>query len=119
MRKAASMARGAWSETSEPSDELMSRSKLMTPRPMVTGSISLKMRPTRGSRGLKCQSKRKPTRGRTGTDMTSWMIVPSSTPNAYAYSWFWPWKNGLRTSSPTMITTFHTSGAIAGMEKCS
>ena len=76
------MARGACWETSEPSVELMSRSKLMTPRPMVTGSISLKMRATRGSRGLKCQSKRKPTVRSTGSDIVSWTIVPSRTPIA-------------------------------------
>ena len=53
MRKAASIARGAWSETSEPSIELMSRLKLMSPRPIVTGSISTKTRWTRGSRKSK------------------------------------------------------------------
>ena len=50
MRKAASIARGALAETSEPSVELMSTLKLMSPRPIVTGSISSRTWCTRGSR---------------------------------------------------------------------
>ena len=76
------MARGAWSETSEPRLELMSRSKLMTPRPRVTGSMRTKIRLTRSSRGLKDQSKRKPTLRRTGIEIAICTTVPMSTPIA-------------------------------------
>jgi hypothetical protein len=44
MRKAASIARGAFSETRLPSEELTSRLKLMSPRPSVTGSIRARTR---------------------------------------------------------------------------
>ena len=50
MRKAASIARGAWSETSEPSVELISTLKLMSPSPIVTGSMRSSTLRTRSSR---------------------------------------------------------------------
>ena len=53
MRKAASIARGASSETSEPSVELMSTLKLMSPSPIVTGSMSSRTWRTRSSRNAK------------------------------------------------------------------
>jgi hypothetical protein len=40
MRKALSIAAGAWSETSWPKKLLISRLKLISPRLIVTGSIS-------------------------------------------------------------------------------
>ena len=57
MRNAASIARGACSETSEPSVELMSRLKLMSPRPIVTGSIRISTRLSRGSREVEAAAR--------------------------------------------------------------
>src|SRR3954452_7398820 len=52
MRNALSIAAGAWSETSVPTMLLRSRSKLISPRLRVTGSISSSTRRTSGSRQL-------------------------------------------------------------------
>ena len=82
MRKAASIARGACSETSDPSVELITRSKLMTPSPIVTGSISAITCLMRGSRqsnaSLKLEAERRSDRER----HRSCTIVPASTPIA-------------------------------------
>ena len=82
MRNAASIARGACSETSEPSVELISRLKLMTPSPIVTGSIRASTWRTRSSRSLKANSNRKCTCLRTGRAIANWTAVPTSTPMA-------------------------------------
>ena len=78
------MALGALWEISVPSVELSSRSKLMIPRPSVTGTISLKTRVTRGSRQSKASSSLKPSRASTGSAIPSWTIVPARMPIAYA-----------------------------------
>ena len=82
MRKAASIARGACSEISDPSTELMTRSKLMIPSPSVTGSMSLSVWMTRGSRQSKPSLSRKSRRASAGKHMASCTIVPISTPIA-------------------------------------
>ena len=76
------MARGALSEMSAPITELISRSTLMTPSPIVTGSISTKTRRTPGSRQFRWNFSRKSIRPSTGITISSWMIVPSRTPIA-------------------------------------
>ena len=60
MRNARSIALGACSETSEPNVALMTTPKLIRPRLIVTGSISLSTRPISGSRRLIFSSKWKP-----------------------------------------------------------
>jgi hypothetical protein len=82
MRKAASIARGAASDTSEPSVELISTLKLMSPRPIVTGSIRSSTLRTRSSPNEKDSSKWKPRRCSTGSAMANWTIVPTRTPIA-------------------------------------
>ena len=82
MRKAASIARGAPSETSVPIFELISRSTLMTPRLRLTGSMSTSTRLIRWS----CQCSEipsgNPTCLSTGMTISSCTSVPSSTPIA-------------------------------------
>ena len=84
MRNAASIARGAFSDTSAPSTELTSRLKLMSPRPIVTGSISARTRRTRSvaQPSAPRSSKRKPSRRSSGTAIASCTAVPASTPTA-------------------------------------
>ena len=82
MRKAASIARGASSETSEPSVELISTLKLMSPRPIVTGSIRRSTWRTFGSPKANDTSRRKPRRRRIGSAIANWTTVPTSTPTA-------------------------------------
>ena len=82
MRNAASIARGAPAETSVPSVESISRSKLISPRPIVTGSISRRTCITRGSRKSNASSIWNPSRRSGGIAMLNWTIVPASTPNA-------------------------------------
>ena len=84
MRNAASIARGALSEISAPTIELTSRLTLMTPSPIVTGSMRMKTRLTPGSRQFRWTLRRKSMRPSTGTTIASWTIVPSRTPIAYA-----------------------------------
>ena len=120
MRNAASIARGAASETSEPIAELISRSMLIRPRPTLTGSISTSTRrdarvapveddrsgkPTRRSCGhahqraaRACRPARRSRRRRAGSAPRTAASAPTSA---------------------AMITRFHTSGAIAGIAKCS
>ena len=94
------------------------------PRPIVTGSISVKTWRMRGS----CQSIVElqaevdpPERAEghreldEGRDQDRDRVArraasPFSTP---------PWKCGWSTTSSTMITTFQTAGEIAGIVKCS
>ena len=82
MRKAASIARGASSETSEPSVELMSTLKLMSPSPIVTGSMSRSTWRTRSSRNAKETSRWKPSRCSIGSAIANCTAVPISTPIA-------------------------------------
>ncbi len=82
--KARSMAAGASSEMSEPSAELMSRLKLISPSPIVTGSIRISTRFRRGSRMSKWSSSLKPRLRSTGIAISSWITVPTTTPIAYA-----------------------------------
>ena len=76
------MARGASSETSDPSEELISRSKLMTPRPMVTGSMRRKTWRMRASRQSTASVSRKPALTSWGSVITNWTTVPMRTPMA-------------------------------------
>jgi hypothetical protein len=84
MRKALSIAAGAWSETSVPKKVLISRLKLISPRLIVTGSISRRTRRTSG----RCQSMLRMGRNgvlrRSKAGIASWTAVPTSTPIAYA-----------------------------------
>ena len=63
---------------------LSSRSKLISPRLSVTGSISSRTRRTSGM----CQSKSRVSRNgvlrRSHAGIASWTTVPTSTPIAYA-----------------------------------
>ena len=76
---AASIARGAWSDTSEPRVALMTRSKLMIPRPSVTGTSNRSTCPTRGSRQSISKRRRKPRRASTGNASANCTTVPIST----------------------------------------
>ena len=85
MRNAVSIARGASSETSEPSIELMSRLKLISPSPIVTGSISMRTGSTRGSRQVESEILSVEADARSvGIAIASCTTVPASTPIAYA-----------------------------------
>ena len=54
----------------------------MSPRPIVTGSISRSTLRMRGSRKLKEIFSSKPTRRSTGRHIPNWTTVPASTPSA-------------------------------------
>ena len=84
MRNALSIAAGASSETREPRIELISRLKLMSPSPIVTGSISSRIRLIRSSRQSKLMPIRMCRWCSTGNAIASWHAVPASTPIAYA-----------------------------------
>ena len=85
MRNALSIAAGACSETREPRIELISRLKLMSPSPIVTGSISSRIRLIRGSRQRKLIADRDvQARSGPGTPSRTGHAVPASTPIAYA-----------------------------------
>jgi hypothetical protein len=60
----------------------MSRLKLISPSPIVTGSISASTRRMRGSRQLNEIESWKPTRLSTGRHIANWTTVPASTPIA-------------------------------------
>ena len=84
MRNARSIAAGASSEMRKPKKVLISRLKLMSPRPIVTGSISSRTRRIRGSRQSKLMLIGTWSRCSTGTAIANWHAVPASTPIAYA-----------------------------------
>ncbi len=119
MRNAFSIAAGASSDTRKPRVVLISRLKLMRPSPIVTGSISLRIRAILGSRHLKEIFRSKPTRRSGGSEITNWTSVPARTPIAYAYSSSGPSKKPRSPTIPAMIVRFQTSGASAGIVKWS
>ncbi len=123
MRNALSIARGASLLTSVPKAELMSWSRLTMPRPIVTGSISMKTCLMRGSRQSMWNARRKSIRPSAPKAIPSWTKVATRIAIARAYSASPfsgpPWKCGCSTTSSTMITTFQTAGEIAGIVKCS
>ena len=84
MRNARSIARGASSEIRKPKNVLISRLKLISPSPIVTGSISSRTRRIRGSRQSKLTRIGICRRRSTGNAIANWHAVPASTPIAYA-----------------------------------
>ncbi len=84
MRNARSIAFGASSEMRKPKYVLISRLKLISPSPIVTGSISSRIRLTRGSRQSRLTRIGMFSRCSTGNAIANWQIVPASTPIAYA-----------------------------------
>jgi hypothetical protein len=79
MRKAASIARGAWSETLEPTAVLISREMLITPVANEIGSIRRSTRLTRGSRRLMFTVSPKPSFRSRGSVIRNWATVPART----------------------------------------
>ena len=90
---------------------------LISPSPTETGSISISTRRTSGSsrRGSRSRQIGKPSLRSPGSVISSCTSVPATTPIAYAYTRSSPSNSGVSTTSPAMITTFQTSGAIAGI----
>jgi hypothetical protein len=84
MRKAASIALGASSGSMNRAAKnvLITRLKLMSPIPSVTGSISANTRFTAGS-WRSITARMRPSRLRNhGTGVSTWMTVPARTPPA-------------------------------------
>ena len=84
MRKAASIARGTWLETSEPMLVFSSRLMLISPSPTETGSISISTRLTRSSPrlGSRIRHTGKPIARSAGSIISIWTSVPATTPMA-------------------------------------
>ena len=85
MRKAASIARGAWSETSEPIALLSTTETLISPRPRLTGNISFRIWSTYGSCRKSIERRSgNPIRRSGRHDIASCTAVPATMPIAYA-----------------------------------
>ncbi len=82
MRKAFSMAAGAWGETRVPKAELISWSRFTIPSPIVTGSISANTWRMRGSDQSMCSCRRKSIRPSAAKASSSWTTVAIRTPIA-------------------------------------
>ena len=82
MRKALSIAAGASSDTSVPNSELISRLRLISPRAIVTGSISFRTRRTRSLRQSSGKLKPPPRPRSHGSGSANWTTVPTRTPMA-------------------------------------
>ncbi len=93
---------------------------LISPSPRVTGSISLSVRQTAGSR-QSITTCRRPSLPRShGTGSSTWITVPARIDAAYTYSFaFAEWTLGTPIASPAMIARFHATGASAGTENSS
>ena len=82
MRKALSIAAGAWSEIRVAKMLSTERLKLIRPSPSVTGNISFSTRITRSSRQLKSRTRRKPVLRSHGSGSNNCTSVPIRTPIA-------------------------------------